>query len=249
MSKQYATNKQIEELEQRLTNKIAMLQADLKNYKQEMGQLRSENRELREENQALKREIESNKESINAAEVKADDLENRQRRNNLVFHGIGGDEIRETWEHVEEKVKEFVQRDLQIGSVTIERAHRSGVIRGNKPRPVVALFSSWKEKEAVKKKARELKNSSIFTTEDYSYRVRSIRRKLMDFADKNKKQDSKYHLRFDKLILDSKAYKYDEMTDQVTECSRSNQRQPSEERDSQNHRGRRGRDTAPRRGH
>ena len=117
MSKQYATNKQIEELEQRLTNKIAMLQADLKNYKQEMGQLRSENRELREENQALKREIESNKESINAAEVKADDLENRQRRNNLVFHGIGGDEIRETWEHVEEKVKEFVQRDLLVGAV------------------------------------------------------------------------------------------------------------------------------------
>ena len=243
MAPNYATSKQLEELESKITSKltreIATLQADLKACKQEIAAVKQENQALKEENQALRRDTEANKEALTQAEVKADDLENRQRRSNLVFHGVEGDELRETWEDVEKKLQEYIRTDLRITDrIEIERAHRSGIIRAdNKPRPVVALFSSWKQKELVKKKSKELKNHNTYVTEDYSWRIRQIRKKLMQYAENNKTRDSRFHLRFDKLIMDSVAYGYDELADEVIECRRFSRRD-QEERESANRRNR-----------
>ena len=231
----YVSQKQLDELEQKLTSKLTMLQAEIKSCKQEVSNLRRENQELKDENSSLKKEIDSNKDAINQAEVKADGLENRQRRNNLIFHGIEGDGLRESWEDVEQKVAQFIEHDLKMGqAVKVERAHRSGIIKGGKARPIVALFSSWKDKEVVKKKARELKSATKYVTDDFSFRVRQLRRKLMDYAEKNKEENSKYHLRYDKLILYSKAYRFDELEDKVIPCtSRTRQDQEEEERESE----------------
>ena len=73
-------------------------------------------------------------------------LESQSRRNNLVFPSFeeSGDE---TWEDCESKIKTYMSDDLSLdpGNVVIERAHRLG--NGNKPRPIIAMFLSYKDKQ------------------------------------------------------------------------------------------------------
>uniref|UniRef100_A0A1S4LJU1 Uncharacterized protein n=3 Tax=Ixodes scapularis TaxID=6945 RepID=A0A1S4LJU1_IXOSC len=66
-----------------------------------------------------------------------DDLDNRSRRNNLIFFGIP-DVQNETWATSEERIVSFCSEKLniQIDSAAIERAHRLGRFTLTKKRPV-----------------------------------------------------------------------------------------------------------------
>jgi len=84
--------------------------------------------------------------------------ENQSRRNNIRVFGVP-ESAGKTWESVETKVD-------------IERAHRverrkSGGINqhqaGAKPRVIVCRLSSWKQKEAVRKKLSNGKNRIFFS--------------------------------------------------------------------------------------
>ena len=59
---------------------------------------------------------------------KADDLENRSRRNNLCFEGIEESFKNESWEESEDKVKSLIATKLNLNTenIVIERAHRVG---------------------------------------------------------------------------------------------------------------------------
>ena len=73
----------------------------------------------------------------------------------------------ETWNECEEKVKEVIKAKLEIKTeLIIERAHRVGRKRPyphhlengskitSKPRPIVAQFAFWKQKDQVVRAAR-----------------------------------------------------------------------------------------------
>ena len=82
----------------------------------------------------------------------------------------------ETLESAETKVKDAIKEKLNI-EVDIERAHRvdrrrSGGIKqhqaGAKSRVIVCRLSSWKQKEAVVRKARKEKAEGLFICENLS---------------------------------------------------------------------------------
>ena len=114
-------------------------------------------------------------------------LENQSRRNNVKVFGIPEKDAKdglESWEESEQLVKHEIKSNLKIEvGLNIERAHRVGKIRpqlplrhdGSKvkvrPRPIIVWFQSWKDKEMVVKKVRQLKPESIQFYEDYSKRT------------------------------------------------------------------------------
>lgn len=139
---------------------------------------------------------------INDLDIKADDLENtRSRRNNLCFDGIP-ENVNETWQDTEGKLKEILSTklELEMDSCAIERAHRVGQMRSSKPRTIVAKFSNYKTRNAVLNLKKQLKGTSIFIREDYSDKVQAKRRELIPRMIEARNNGMVAFLRYDKLI-------------------------------------------------
>ena len=102
---------------------------------------------------------------VNEIDNKADDLENRSRRDNLCFDCVP-ESTNESWQNSEDKIKEIISSKLgiEISNYTIERAHRVGRARNSssKPRPIVAKFANHKIRNAVLNERKHLKGTNIF---------------------------------------------------------------------------------------
>lgn len=175
-----------------------------------------------------------------------DRMENQSRRDNLVFYGIPESD-RETWEESEKKIREHaaeyfgVERAKSDEELPIERAHRVGKRSHGRARPVVVRFTRWKDKEEILHKARQKTrewrerssedevNNRIRVSEDFSARVREIRRKLVNYMQtlRQTQPNTRMSLRFDKLFVDGKMLTYDTESESVIEIE-TNKERPSE---------------------
>lgn len=155
---------------------------------------------------------------IQLLQNKIDDLENRSRQHNLVFYGIPDTSVRESWSQSESLVKEVCSTKLQVNPETIEKAHRLGKFREGKTRPVIARFGSLKEKHLILGKAKNLKDTGIGMSEDFSEPVRKKRRILWQFARENRSGDARVQLKHDTLHMDGIRYTYDDTSGKVVQC-------------------------------
>lgn len=166
-----------------------------------------------------------------------DRMENQNRRDNLVFYGIPESD-RETWEESEKKVRDHVTKHLDMDraksdvELPIERAHRVGKRSTGRERPVVVRFTRWKDKEEILQKARQKtrewrerssedvgSDGRIRVSEDFSTRVREIRRKLVNYMQtlRQNQPNTRMSLRFDKLFVDGRVFTYDIESEAVVE--------------------------------
>jgi len=121
-----------------------------------------------------------------------DYLENQSRRNNLMFHGIPQAE-NESWEDCERKVLRLIKEKLNIAqSVLIERAHRVGSA-------IVARFQSFKDRDLVLSRAKQLKGTDIFIREDLSKRLRQKQNGLKPLMTSLRNDGKRAVLSHDKL--------------------------------------------------
>lgn len=143
-----------------------------------------------------------------------DDLDNRSRRNNLIFFGIE-DNQNETWAESESRILSFCSKQLQapIASEATERAHRLGRYTEAKNRPLIVKFLSLKDKQRLLTVAARLKGSQFAISEDYLNKVRLQRPKLTQFA---RQRGENFKLNFNKLKMNGKLFMYDSETDAVT---------------------------------
>lgn len=148
---------------------------------------------------------------LTTLEAKIDELENRGRRNNLIIYGLT--EIRtETTETLTKAVSDEVfQLKLGVSVNGIERIHRLGQKAENKVRPVIINFLDHREKVSILKAAYKLKNSDLSISEDFSRRVRDIRRQLWQTSTTERAKGAKVKLSYDKLILDGVTYGWDDI--------------------------------------
>ncbi|XP_070384743.1 uncharacterized protein [Dermacentor albipictus] len=144
-----------------------------------------------------------------------DDLEDRSRRHNLLFFGIP-DSVSETWTQSEEHICELLSRhlNLRITDGMVERAHRLGAYVANKTRPIIVKFSSFKTKESILSQKSKLKSTGVSISEDFCRATRLTRKKLLEFG---KSSGQPFSLRFNKLVINNKAYIYSAVTDTVCE--------------------------------
>ncbi|XP_049520556.1 uncharacterized protein LOC125944250 isoform X2 [Dermacentor silvarum] len=151
---------------------------------------------------------------------KTNDLENRSRRKNLVFYGVD-DKPSESWDESEATVKKICKTSLGIELRSLERAHRLGRYNENRKRPIIVKFSLYKERQVVLLNAKKFKNSLYSVGEDYSSETRNTRKKLWEYA-KAKREDknNKVKLNFDKLIINGRAFRWDEDKEEVVPLRR-----------------------------
>ena len=136
--------------------------------------------------------------------------EQRSMRDNLMFMGIP--EV-EGIEDTEDVLHGFIQQKLT--SITdkrpfnFERVHRLG---GNKqlganPRPIIAKFSRFKEREEVRTNARDLKNSSYSIRDQFSMDILQRRKILQTKLHQSREQNLYATLHRDTLRVQDKEYK------------------------------------------
>lgn len=153
---------------------------------------------------------------INELENRNVDLENRSRRQNLVFYGVDDTNNKETWNESENLIKSICKDKLGVDLKTVQRAHRVGRYNENFKRPIIVNFASYKEKQDILSNAKKFKGSNYSVDQDYSPKTREIRKKLWEYA-KTKKADSgnRVKLNFDKLIVNDKVFTWDTEIEQV----------------------------------
>ncbi|XP_077506721.1 uncharacterized protein LOC144115957 [Amblyomma americanum] len=148
---------------------------------------------------------------------KCEDAESRLRRSNLLFFGIQ-DSNNETWAQSETHIVTFLSEKLNIAITAddIERAHRLGRFQASKNRPIIVKFLRFKDKSKILAASSELKDTSFSIREDLSARVRLARKKLYLYAFQ---YESKFKIRYDKLVMNNKQFIYKAESDSVVELS------------------------------
>ena len=147
-------------------------------------------------------------------EKKTDDLEGRSKRNNLIFHGIPRDPS-ETNDECEGKIHKLLTDKLDLGGerVQFDRVHRLNM----KPdSPVIARCCFYKDKVRILKSKRKLQGTKTFIGEDFSTRVREIRRKLAVHLKRAKENGQRATMVFDHLFIEGKKFfldSQDKLTD------------------------------------
>ncbi|XP_064470754.1 uncharacterized protein LOC135385393 [Ornithodoros turicata] len=139
---------------------------------------------------------------------KLDDLENRSRRNNLIIRGLP--EAPGPFEDTRQLLHDTVFKSLGVTVSTIERAHRIGAKKPEHNRPVILRLYDYNEKVSILKNSRKLKGTSITVSEDFSFAVRQVRKKLWDSAGDSRLKGEKVRLVYDKLRINNCVYKWDE---------------------------------------
>ena len=179
-----------------LREDYAALQGELRDMKTEVTELRQENRNLLQTNQDLTARLCN-------LERKADDLEGRSKRNNLIFYGMQKS-TGETNADCEGMVKDLLTDKLELSEdIEFDRVHR---LNSKSDSPVIARCAFYKQKLTILKAKRKLQGSGVFIGEDFSSRVREIRRKLTPHLKKAKKDGKNASMVFDHLFIDGRKF-------------------------------------------
>ena len=105
------------------------------------------------------------------------ELKDRSRRSNIRIGGVKEDS-KESWEECEKGVHSLLKERLDIKSVGIKRAHRTGRKTRNTPRKIVCKLLRFKDKQNILKKAKLLKGTDIIISQDYCKDTAEYRKEL-----------------------------------------------------------------------
>ena len=189
-----------------LMAKVDQINATIQTLVEKQETLKQENKELREKVASLETKVET-------LESVMDDMESRSRRNNLLFHGVAKTGNRETWAQSEELVKDLIKNQLGITrDIEIDRAHRVGVGANS---PIIARFAFFKDREVILGKKKLLKGTNFFIGEDFTRRVREVRKKLLPYLRKVREEGKQASMVFDHLVVDGRRFNFDEATGDI----------------------------------
>ena len=107
----------------------------------------------------------------------------------------------------------FLENELKIkeddiDGVWIGRAHRlrKRNASGEKPRPIIAKFSFYKNKELILSNARTLAGTVLGISQDFPREIVEIRRGLVRVLKDAKKEGRDAKLVYDKLYINGRRY-------------------------------------------
>ena len=158
-----------------LRKTVASLQTQIQGYQLERQGLISNNNWL--------------KEKLGEVLDKLENVENRSRRNNIVFTGIpekeNGTESEKDLRHT---ISDFCQQKLGVLGVlnNQQRTHRIGQRKQNAkfPRRIIALMPDNICQSTIFEKTNKLKGTNFGIDRDYTERVRCLRRAFFSFRKK-----------------------------------------------------------------
>ena len=159
----------------------------------------------------LGNEITSLKEDLDHWKRRSIRLESYSRRENIKIFNI-----QETAdEDTEVVVKKFLSENLKIPSqdvrqIRFERVHRIPTRQTNKPRPIIARFSFFQDKEFVWSFIKNLKGTNTAIANDYPKEIENIHKALYPVLKKAKQEKNTAFFKVDRLIINGQVYKGNE---------------------------------------
>lgn len=153
---------------------------------------------------------------VNELQGKSVEIEDRSRRQNLVFYGVDDTDRFENSDQSEKLIQRICEDNLGIQLKSVQRAHRIGRFTGKAKRPIIVNLSCYKEKQDVLLNAKRFKGTNFSVAQDYSPETREMRKRLWEYA-KAKKEDTnnKVKLSHDKLIINGRVFRWDKEKEEV----------------------------------
>ncbi|KAK6195003.1 hypothetical protein SNE40_000524 [Patella caerulea] len=195
---------------QEIKDEISQLRNEVRemNIKEEVANIRIDIEQLRTENEEIKERLE--------------DSENRRKERNLIFYGLEEKKIGiETTSECEQLIREDVIAKLKDVSsdsdVCIERVFRLGKKQSDKTRPILVVFNKLRDSDLILSSGRkQLKDAHVKISEDYSKRVREIRKALIPHLVEAKEANKRAFLKNDKLIIDNDVFSINMATNELS---------------------------------
>ena len=167
---------------------------------------------LKEESEILNDDLNKMKESLKSLEARNIRLEAQHRRSNMKFYGIS-ELDNETPSKTKELLQKFILDKMKItDEVTFERVHRLGsrTVSSDRPRPIIAKFSFYQQKQDIWRSVRNLKGSRCAISDDYPKEIDKIRKTLYAVLKEAKRYHHRAFFNVDKLIINGQVYRGEE---------------------------------------
>lgn len=150
---------------------------------------------LLEENKTLKLQIET-------LNLKINHLEDMNRKNNILFHGIK--ETEKNHSELSKKVSEiFSKMNVRIADYDINRMHRIGKLTAGKSRPIIISLTTFNKKiEALRNRKNMPENTYI--TEDFSKDTLKKRKELQQQVNLEREKGNEAYIKNNKIIVKQK---------------------------------------------
>ena len=217
-------------------DKILQVVAEFDAVKTRMMQLEEENKQLKQAAENTANEItdlkattvyaysglENNNQELNSLKEEVMKLKRRNikleaytRRENIKIFGIE-DERGESNTRTEELVRTMMREKMNIPEEDVEGLHfervhriptRQDIARSSKPRPIIAKFSYYKDKEYMWSFVKNLKGSGIGISNDFPKEIDEIHQKLYPVLKEAKRTGQKASFKVDKLIISGQVYR------------------------------------------
>lgn len=171
-----------------------------------------------EEIDNLKRDLKASKKSIDELRKQLLYQEHYSRRENLMFMGIAENNVtneqgtQQGPENTKEIIYKFMEEEMQIpnprDTIEFQRIHRVGKPKDDGPRPIIARFLRYADREMVQNQARKaLKDKEFSVFEDIPKELYKLRKsqskKLKDAKDRG--YNAYFSKKFpDKLYINGK---------------------------------------------
>ena len=128
-------------------------------------------------------------------------------RSNLVFYNLPEVEKEDPFATVKDVIANKMGVD-ENNEIEIERAHRLGAKRNDeKPRPIVAKFLRYQDKEYIRKSAYLLKGTKVGIADQFPKEIAETRKKLYPILKKAKEDGRAVKLIKDKLFINGQCYR------------------------------------------
>ena len=203
----------LKDFKMEIRNDFSSLNTKIDEINSTVADLKIENEQLKSENVSLWKEIDNLK-------YKTDNCEAQMKRNNLKFNGIQG-KINEPWNVTESKVRSFIKNDLNLPNlenVDIERAHRMKSNASTEKCMIIVKFTKYKDRDEILNRAKRcLYNTSYSVNEDFTERIRAIRRELGKRLVTERDQGKYASMNYDKLIVEDTIYGYNDREQSIYE--------------------------------
>ena len=216
MNRLLSVDQRLANMEQNVDKKLDDVKTTMSNtfeeVKDQLNDLQGQCDDLKQENAFLRQEL-------NEVRSKTDDLENRSRRNNILFYGIKRSE-NETNHECETKVKALISDNLGItNDVMFDRVHRTG---RKSDSPIIARCVFFKDKQTILSNKSKLNDTDFAIKEDFSDTVRGIRKALYPHMKRAIDMGKKAAIIYDHLLIDGKKYCLNESGNGIFEMRRRN---------------------------
>lgn len=194
---------------------LGMLHQEFKDLKssleftyQQIGDLQKHNVELKTSVDTLTIQMQSLAKENKTMKETILDIQTRSMRDNLIFSGIPDS----TTDSPATLVKNFMQSALKlpldtINQITFHRIHRLGARVGSRPRPIIANFEHYQQKELVKSRGRELKGTAFGLNDQFPREINERRKVLYPILKQHRLKGKRASLVVDKLYIDGQLFR------------------------------------------